>query len=711
MVTGFSLRRALLVATAALVAAGASVAHATHRPALAQESASGTAWSSFGPRETQGFAGKFNAFAYVQTNPNVMYVAGGWGNTPRESPSQAGIYRTTDGGKHWRAVDGGLLNPDGTISSVVNGLWLDQTNPSIVLAATEFGGTFRTKDGGNSWTNVDPSESTQFSQVGTTVYLASLRGVLRSTDDGATWKVSLPAASGATTVVTAGGATYAGTGGGQVFRLHGSGWVALGRPGSGAIHNLAVDPFNSLVVYANVDDERAWNQNLFGSVDGGRKWKRIACNCSVGAQAIAFSIATPNRMYLGDDGGGSIFYFTADGNPHPTISRGSSTLGVDMRYIFPVPGTGSTDACYFVSDQGLLYTPACTSGRAAALSNGVPNFLAYDATVSPGTGTVVALQDYGAVSGNGRDKDIRDVPGSGEGGETTIDPFDPMDCYFAHPDYGLYRSTDGCTTFQSASGSGIESLTFTPPSVGKLFAVTNADDRQAAISVSSDGGATWSPTGWKFRSPYQVVVSPSDPNTIVVATGKTLDAPHLFVSHDGGTTWQRSTGLPRTPALPATSIYFPTHRFYATFEPNVTGVILLADHDPATDDILIYRSSDNGQSFSYQSTLIQPTPPRPWPNLLLPNAGERPAPEIFYYATRFYGNRLAFNAQAPSQETPDVVLTTRFGAFLSSDVGTTWTRIDTAAIPHHFIGVSWIDGYVYLASFGEGVIKSSSPLQ
>jgi len=99
-------------------------------------------WSSIGPRDAGGWGGKVNAFAYVKSNPSVMYIAAGWGNTPKESPSQMGIYRTTDGGAHWTAANNGLTNPDGTISSVVNSLWLDQKHPSVVLASTEFGGTF-----------------------------------------------------------------------------------------------------------------------------------------------------------------------------------------------------------------------------------------------------------------------------------------------------------------------------------------------------------------------------------------------------------------------------------------------------------------------------------------------------------------------------------------------------------------------------------------
>ncbi len=87
---------------------------------------------------------------------------------------------------------------------------------------------------------------------------------------------------------------------------------------------------------------------------------------------------------------------------------------------------------------------------------------------------------------------------------------------------------------------------------------------------------------------------------------------------------------------------------------------------------------------------------------------EKKAP---YYATRFYGNRLAFNPAAKSNATPALVLTTRFGAFISYDTGSSWRRIDLKSIAHHFIGVVWNDGYVYLASFGEGVIRSSSRLQ
>jgi hypothetical protein len=704
-------RRGIVVAAGVFVVC-ALLSAMGHGATSAVTQPMGVRWTALAPRFSGGSAGKLNAFAYVQSNPDVMYVGGGWGNTPRESPSQAGIYKTTDGGKHWKTADNGLTNPDGTISSVVNGLWVDQSKPSVVLAATEFGGTFRSTDAGKSWTNVDPAESTQFSQTGRALYLAARSGVLRSTDDGATWTVSLAAAAGATTVVTAGGATYAGTASGDVYRLSGSAWTAAGHAGTGAIHDLAVDPFNTRVVYANVDDAKAWNQNLYATIDGGKRWKRVHCACSIGAQALAASIGATDRIYLGDDGGGWIYYFAADGNPRPTLSRGAQTFGADMRYIIPVAGSGSNDACYFVSDQGLYHVPSCTAGAPTGLSNQIPNALAYDATLSgDATNIVIALQDYSAVSGSGGGSQLHFVNYSGEGGETFLDPYNPVDCYFAHPDDGLYRSVDACKTFAVPAGSGIESLTFDPSTANKLYAVTNADTSGAQVAVSHNGGATWTPTGWAFKRPYQVVVSPADAETILVATGVASSRPHFYYSHDGGATWHEAKGLPQTAFNLNVGLYFPTHRFYAAYAPNAAGTVLLADHDPATDNILLYRSVDNAQSFALVSTLVQPSPPRPWPNLLFPVSDERPGPEIPYYATRFYGNRLAFNPQAPSSATPTVVLTTRFGAFASYDVGSSWSRIDALAIPHHFIGVSWVSGYVYLASFGEGVIKSVAPLQ
>lgn len=667
-------------------------------------------WSSIGPRNAGGASGKINAFAYVKSNPSVMYIGGGWGNTPRESPSQMGIYRTTDGGANWMAANQGLTNKNGIISSVVNSLWLDQKNPSVVLASTEFGGTFKSTDGGATWINVDRSQATRFSQAGSGLYLATRRGVLQSTDDGSTWTVSLSLTEGATTVVSAAGTTLAGTAAGDVYQLSGSTWAKLGHPGTGAIHDLAVDPFDTKVVYANVDDQNAWNQCLYASLDGGTNWTAVNCNLfSIGPQAIAFSHVTPHRLFVGDDGSGRILYFTADGNRNPTISFGAFGTS-DVRYIVPVKGQSKTDdACYVLEDQGLYFAPTCSSGSVSALSRQVNNTLVYDVAVSPdGKHVEAPLQDNASTSSQDGGNTWPVSGPAGEGGETRYHPDNSGYCYIAHPDEALYISKDGCKTFPNVAGILPESLTFDPTDPNILYVV---DIQVGQVLKSADKGLTWKATGWNFTNPYEVAVAPSDSKSMVVATGTPTSLSKLFYSHDGGITWKQSRGLPKAQPVAPQQIYFPTNRFYAAFESKDAQTLLLADHNPETDNVRIFRSTDGGRTFSHIHTFVQPTPQRSWPNLLRPQEESRPGNRSLYYATRFYGNRVVFNPKVQGGE-PAVVVTTRFGAFLSLDLGTTWKRIDKTAVPHHFIGAAWDqNGYLYLASFGEGIIRSNTPVQ
>ncbi len=393
----------------------------------------------------------------------------------------------------------------------MNGLWLDPENRSILLASTEFGGTFRSTDAGRTWRNVDRAEATRFALSGKTLYLATRRGVLESHDAGVTWTASLRLAEGATTVAIVPGAIYAGAASGDVYRLERGKWMRTGHPGSGAIHDIAIDPFARNVVYANVDDARVWNQRLYGSSDGGTTWSRIYCGCSVGAQAIAFSLIRPHRLFLGEDSGYFVHIIALGDNPHPKIRFATQPFGSDTRYIVPVRGPyKDDDACYILQDQGLAYAPRCSSGHAGRLS-ALPNTLAYSVAVGPGGAELVApLQDNGAGSSTDAGQTWHYLRGSSEGGEAFVDPRDARHCYFAHPDAGLYASFDGCKTFAHEKVSGIESLAFDPQTTQKLYAVTNADRSDARISLSTDGGVSWTAAPWRMRAPYQIVMGPHD---------------------------------------------------------------------------------------------------------------------------------------------------------------------------------------------------------
>ena len=66
---------------------------------------------------------------------------------------------------------------------------------------------------------------------------------------------------------------------------------------------------------------------------------------------------------------------------------------------------------------------------------------------------------------------------------------------------------------------------------------------------------------------------------------------------------------------------------------------------------------------------------------------------------------------APSATSPWAVVTTRVGAFVSTNDGDQWTRLDTATTTHHITSAHFTrDGHLYLGTYGQGVMRSDQPL-
>ena len=81
-----------------------------------------------------------NAIIIHPTDPNTVYVM----TSSHESDKGIGVYKTTDGGDSWFAVNRGL-------DLETNDLQIDPINPEILYAATATG-VYKTTDGGDSWT-------------------------------------------------------------------------------------------------------------------------------------------------------------------------------------------------------------------------------------------------------------------------------------------------------------------------------------------------------------------------------------------------------------------------------------------------------------------------------------------------------------------------------------------------------------------------------
>jgi photosystem II stability/assembly factor-like uncharacterized protein len=79
------------------------------------------------------------SLAIDPTNTTTMYV-GTYGD---------GIFKSTNGGTSWSAIDNGLTN------SAVYSLVIDPTNTNTIYAGTWGGGIFKSTNGGTSWSAIN----------------------------------------------------------------------------------------------------------------------------------------------------------------------------------------------------------------------------------------------------------------------------------------------------------------------------------------------------------------------------------------------------------------------------------------------------------------------------------------------------------------------------------------------------------------------------
>jgi photosystem II stability/assembly factor-like uncharacterized protein len=117
------------------------------------------------------------------------------------------------------------------------------------------------------------------------------------------------------------------------------------------------------------------------------------------------------------------------------------------------------------------------------------------------------------------------------------------------PGSGLYKSTDGGTTWQRLSGHGLPSeglgrigIAISPSRPSRMYLIVDA--RQGGLYRSDDAGATWQlvnnesrlwERGWYFGG---VTVDPRDPDTVYICNTST------YQSSDGGKTFTPFKGEP-----------------------------------------------------------------------------------------------------------------------------------------------------------------------
>ena len=624
-------------------------------------------WSaSLGPWNT-GWSGKLNAVAVDPRNASTIYVAGGVGATDGVT-TDAGIYKTTNGGASWSAVNSGLSD------TTVNALAIDARG--TLLAATEAGGIARSTDGAQSWHQVNGALAVRAFAAAARGWYAAARDGVYGSSDGVTWTLVAATAAGVNALAVDGDAVDAGLDDGTIVRVRNGSMTALARfaalDAPPVVHAIAIDPADTRSMYATLAGvvDGTYTDALFHSSDAGSTWRQISVPAPLrGAQAIAFSALVPHRLYVAGTG----LAYTEDGGA--TFSQ-TSGYG-DARAIY----VQSNDGLMLASDQGVA---AGSYGAAfVPLTGGLPINIVRSVALHQNT-LLVTMQDFPPERSTDGGATWQAIDAqSGENGTAFINPNASNLCYVV--DEGVSVSTDGCATFtRQAIGDHLASTQpiATDPKGARTYVLT------ASGAYVANDGISFVPARWEVPNPVDVALDPNDGQTIF--TSSMSGGARVWRSTDGGRTFMPAATL--TPPGPS----YPNDVPVLAVDPSNSNVVI------AVTETAVYRSVDRGrtftalhQTYAMQSGRAAPML-RPWRD---PDARNAAATSDGFNI----GEHVAFVATPRGSM---LMFSTSSGAYASLDDGTTIAPVTGGAISHVFEGFAYDAGRICAGTDGQGVVCS-----
>jgi photosystem II stability/assembly factor-like uncharacterized protein len=518
------------------------------------------------------------SLAIDPTTPTTLYAAMQYygGN------QNGGVYKSTNGGAGWKAVNTGLTNQG------VYSLAMDPTTPTTLYAGSVGAGIYKSTNGGENWEAVNtglPASTMVFSlaidpETTTTIYAGTYTGVYKSTNGGENWEAintGLPSSvyqNGIDSIAvnpktptilyaaTWGGGVYKSTNGGMNW-----GTVNSGMPSSKAyVNRLAISAATPATIYAGTG---CWqgSGNAYGiykSSDGGAIWTAVNTGLPswpYAVSSLASAATTPTALYAGTWGnlGGHGVFKTANRGANWRVVNTGLTAGDGS-----VPGIGSMAAdpktpttLYAGTNSGVFRS---TNGGVnwKAVNSGLP-FPANDDNVSslvidPVTPAIIyALTHtdgvYKSTNGGAGWKAINSGLPSADGlcylSSLTIDPKTPATLYAASFSDGVFKSINGGAGWKySGLGSAqVNFLVCDPAKPNTLYAGS-----VAGFYKSTNGGANWirvgsGPPAPSWDTPTALVIAPTTPATFYAGYSKS----GVYESTNGGENWTAiNTGLTDT---------------------------------------------------------------------------------------------------------------------------------------------------------------------
>jgi len=218
----------------------------------------------------------------------------------------SGLYKSTDGGEHWRQITKGLPSEAGGLGRI--GLAVSLSDPDRMYAtvdAKKNGGIYRSNDGGEGWELVNTEER-----------------VWGRADDFAMVKVD---PKNKDVVYSANTSLYKSSDAGRTFT------AIKGAPGGDDYHNIWINPENSDIIALAVD------QGATISVNGGKTWSSWYNQPTAQFYHVITDNQFPYWVYGGQQESGSVG--TASRSDFGQITfRDWTTVGVEeYGYVAPDP--------------------------------------------------------------------------------------------------------------------------------------------------------------------------------------------------------------------------------------------------------------------------------------------------------------------------------------------------------------------------------------
>jgi len=472
-------------------------------------------------------------------NPQVAYVGAASG----------GIWKTEDGGVHWRAVfDSQPAQAIGAIAlapSAHNVLWAGTGETFFIRSTTALGnGVYRSTDGGRSWQHQGLDATGRIARIvihpanpdvvlvcalGRAYGPAQDRGVYRTTDGGKTWSR-----------------------------------VLFVDPNTGC-SDLALDPGDPNTVFAGMwqFEVKTWHlqsggpgSGLWVSRDGGATWTRIVghglpdARHAVGKVAVAVAPSNPNTVYaLIEDQDPTLYRSDDRGTTWHVVSHDHSMAERAPYYVRFAVAPDDEERLYFVS---VRFSLSRDGGRTLARSGYEGGGDNHDIWIDPlNPDRFMVAHDGGAsitlnrgrtfmrivlpiaqmyhvhvdtrapyfVYGNRQDGSSYRMPSRGLGEGISEGAWQHVGG--CESGFGIPDTVDNATVWSGCYDGGLE-----------VYDVRTGHARN--VRVWPEAGYGWRPADLKYRWnwTFPIMISPHDHRRVYVGSQ------YVHVTSDGGASWK-----------------------------------------------------------------------------------------------------------------------------------------------------------------------------